>query len=86
VQLQDGCCDLAVGPSKPPDPWLLAEYIVSGLPGIGRTKASTLLQRFGSVRGVFTAGAADIAAIRGFGRKTAKVIRGALDTPSQDPA
>jgi excinuclease ABC subunit C len=58
---------------------------VSGLPRIGRTKASTLLQRFGSVRGVFTAELADIAAIRGFGRKTAEAIRTTLDTPYQDP-
>jgi excinuclease ABC subunit C len=57
---------------------------VSGLPGIGRTKANALLQRFGSVRGVFTADMADIAAIRGFGRKTAEAIRATLDTPYQD--
>jgi uncharacterized protein (DUF58 family) len=53
-----GSFDLALRPSKPADLRLLAEYIVSGLPRIGRTKASTLLQRFGSVRGVFTANAA----------------------------
>jgi ERCC4-type nuclease len=52
---------------------------------IKSTKASTLLQRFGSVRGVFTAELADIAAIRGFGRKTAEAIRTTLDTPYQDP-
>jgi hypothetical protein len=80
-RLQDGRRDLALRPSKPADPRLLAEYIVSGLPRIGRTKASILLRRFGSVRGVFTADAADIAAIRGFGRKTAEAIRAALDTP-----
>jgi ERCC4-type nuclease len=80
-RLQDGRRDLALRPSKSADPRLLAEYIVSGLPRIGRTKASILLRRFGSVRGVFTADAADIAAIRGFGRKTAEAIRAALDTP-----
>jgi ERCC4-type nuclease len=85
-RLQDGCRDLVLRPSKPADPRLLAEYIVSGLPGIGRTKARALLERFGSVRGVFTAEVADIAAIRGFGRKTAEAIRAALDTPYQDPA
>jgi ERCC4-type nuclease len=85
-RLQDGRRDLALRPSKPADPRLLAEYIVSGLPRIGRIKASTLLQRFGSVRGVFTAEVADIAEIHGFGRKTAEAIRTALDTPYQDPA
>ena len=85
-RLQDGRRDLALRPSKPADPRLLAEYIVSGLPRIGRAKASTLLQRFGSVRGVFTAEVADIAEIHGFGRKTAEAIRTALDTPYQDPA
>jgi ERCC4-type nuclease len=84
-RLQNGRRDLALRPSKPADLRLLAEYIVSGLPRIGRTKASTLLQRFGSVRGVFTAELADIAAIRGFGRKTAEAIRTTLDTPYQDP-
>jgi ERCC4-type nuclease len=84
-RLQDGRRDLGLRPSKPADPRLLAEYIVSGLPRIGHTKASTLLQRFGSVRGVFTADQTDIAAIRGFGRKTAEAIRVALDTPYQDP-
>jgi ERCC4-type nuclease len=85
-RLQDGRRDLVLRPSKPADPRLLAEYIVSGLPRIGRTKASTLLQRFGSVRGVFTADVADIAAIHGFGRKTAEAIRAALDAPYQDSA
>jgi len=49
-------------------------------------KASTLLWRFGSVRGVFAADAADMAATRGFGRKTAEAVRVGLDTPRQDAA
>jgi ERCC4-type nuclease len=85
-RLQDGRRDLALRPNKPADPRLLAEYIVSGLPRIGRTKASILLRHFGSVRGVFTADLADIAAIHGFGRKTAEAIRTALDMSYQDPA
>jgi ERCC4-type nuclease len=84
-RLQDGRRDLALRPSKPADPQLLAEFIVSGLPRIGRTKASALLQHFGSVRGVFTADPTDIAAIHGFGRKTAEAIHAALDTSYQDP-
>jgi excinuclease ABC subunit C len=85
-RLQDGRRDLALRPSKPADPRLVAGYVVSGLPRIGRTKARALLGRFGSVRGVFTADVADIAAIRGFGRKTAEAIRAALGTPYQGPA
>jgi ERCC4-type nuclease len=85
-RLQDGRRDLVLRPSKPADPRLLAEYIVSGLPRIGRAKARALLERFGSVRGVFTADVADIAAIHGFGRKTAEAIRAALDAPYQDSA
>jgi len=84
-RLQDGHRDLALSPSKLTDPRLLAEYIVSGLPRTGPMKASTLLQRFGSVRGVFTAAPTDIAAIRGFGRKTAEAIRTTLDTSYQNP-
>lgn len=84
-RLQDGRRDLALGPSKPADPRLLAEYIVSDLPRIGPTKASTLLQRFGSVRGVFTADPTDIAAVHGFGQKTAEAIGAALERSYQDP-
>jgi len=85
-RLQDGRRDLALRPNKPADPRLLAEFIVSGLPRIGRGKASTLLQRFGSVRGVFMADPTDIAAIHRFGRKTAEAIRAALDTSYLDSA
>jgi Fanconi anemia group M protein len=84
-RFQDGRHDLQLRPTKPHDPRLLAEYIVSGLPRIGRGKARLLLERFGSVRGVFTASAAEIAAIRGFGRKTAEAIRSALDGPYEPP-
>lgn len=80
-RLQDGRTDLALRPSKPADPRFMAEYIVAGLPRIGRSKAQALLTHFGSVRGVFAASAEDIAAIRGFGKKTAKAIRAAIDAP-----
>jgi ERCC4-type nuclease len=80
-RLQDGRQDLQLRPGKPVDPRLLAEFIVSGLPRIGPAKARALLTRFGSVRGVFAASPAEIAAIPGFGRKTAEAIRAALDTP-----
>lgn len=80
-RLQDGRRDLPLRPSKPTDPRVLAEFIVNGLPGVGRTRAQALLTRFGSVRGVFAADAGEIAALRGFGKKTAGLIQAALDTP-----
>jgi DNA repair protein RadC len=44
-----------------------------------------LLQHFGSVRRVNTADMADIATVRGFGRKTAGAICATLDTPYREP-
>ena len=78
-RFQDGRRDLQLRPVKPQDPRLLAEFIVCGLPRVGRAKARLLLERFGSVRGVVDASAEEIAAIRGFGKKTAAAIRAALD-------
>ncbi|MBP2300528.1 ERCC4 domain-containing protein [Azospirillum picis] len=85
-RLQDGRTDLSLRPAKPADPRLLAEYIVSGLPRVGRGKARALLGHFGSVRAVFAADAAEIAGIRGFGRKTAEAIRAALDAAYRESA
>jgi len=78
-RFQDGRRDLQLRPLKPRDPRLLAEFILCGLPRIGRGKARLLLQRFGSVRAVVDAAEEEIAAVKGFGRKTAAAIRAALD-------
>jgi Fanconi anemia group M protein len=80
-RFQDGRRDLQLRPLKPQDPRLLAEFILCGLPRIGRGKARLLLERFGSVRAVVNATEAEIAAVKGFGRKTAAAIRAALDAP-----
>ncbi|MFP4657818.1 MAG: ERCC4 domain-containing protein [Desulfonatronovibrionaceae bacterium] len=50
-------------------------FILQGLPGIGRDRAELLLETFGSVERVFTAGYDDLLQVKGIGRKTARQIR-----------
>lgn len=52
-----------------------------GAERLPRVMARMLLDHFGTVRRVFTAEPDEIAAVRGFGPKTAEAIRAALDTP-----
>lgn len=80
-RLQDDNHELPLRPTKPQDPRTLAEFIVCGLPLIGRVRARILLDHFGTVRRLFMAETDEIAEIRGFGPKTAEAIRAALDTP-----
>lgn len=53
---------------------------LSGIPGIGPHRRKLLLEAFGSVDRLKKAAVEDIAAVPGFGRKTAAAIKNALDS------
>jgi excinuclease ABC subunit C len=48
------------------------------VPGLGQARRATLLRHFGSVRKLRTATAGEIAALPGFGERTAQTIYAAL--------
>jgi len=50
-------------------------YVLQGLPGVGRERAEKLLETFGTVGGVMSAGEDELAAVEGVGRVTARKIR-----------
>jgi excinuclease ABC subunit C len=51
---------------------------LDGVPGLGPTRRATLLKRFGSLRKLRAASVPEIAAVPGFGRRTAEAVYGAL--------
>lgn len=53
---------------------------VQSLPNIGPERAEKLLNRFGSLRRVFTASDEELLTVEGLGKKTAQAIRELLDT------
>jgi len=53
-------------------------YILQGLPKIGREKADRLLDRFGSVAAVISAGIDDLQTVDGIGRNIAEKIKWAV--------
>jgi len=55
--------------------------LVSSLPGIGPKLADRALERFGTVRRVFSASVAELSAVKGIGRITAEKISAFLDAP-----
>lgn len=59
-------------------------FILQGLPGIGRDKAELLLEVFGSVEKVFTAGYEDLLEVKGIGRTTAQRIRDMVQEVASD--
>jgi ERCC4-type nuclease len=59
-------------------------FILQGLPGIGRDKAELLLEVFGSVEKVFTAGYEDLLQVKGIGRSTAQRIRDMVQEVASD--
>jgi ERCC4-type nuclease len=53
-------------------------HILQGLPGVGPERAAHLIETFGSVEAVVTAGTDQLAEVRGIGLKTAHAIRWAV--------
>ena len=53
-------------------------FILQGLPGIGRERALRLLERFGSVERVITAGREELESVEGIGKSTANKIKWAV--------
>jgi len=49
-------------------------FVLQGLPGVGPVLAGRLLERFGTLRGVITAGERELAQVRGCGPKRAAAI------------
>jgi excinuclease ABC subunit C len=57
------------------------------VPGLGERKRAALLKHFGSLRKLRAAGVDEIAAVPGFGPRTAAAVHAALATlPGQTPA
>lgn len=59
---------------------LYAEYLVEGLPGVGRRRAQQLLQHFGTPAAVMRASAPELEGVPGIGPKGARQIWDALNT------
>jgi excinuclease ABC subunit C len=57
---------------------------LDGVPGLGPARKAALLKHFGSVRKIRNAEVAEIAALPGFGKRTAEAVLGAL-TSDQPP-
>jgi len=53
-------------------------YILQGLPGVGRDRADKLLDRFGSVEAVISAGIDDLQTVDGIGKNIAEKIKWAV--------
>jgi excinuclease ABC subunit C len=66
-----------------------AALIVSeldGIPGLGPARRATLLRHFGSVRKLRAAAVSEIAAVPGFGQRTAEAVYAALHEPERGRA
>ena len=59
---------------------LYAEYLVEGLPGVGRRRAQQLLQHFGTPAAIMRASAEELGRVPGIGPKSALQIWKALNT------
>ena len=59
---------------------------LDGVPGLGPSRRTALLKHFGSVRKLRAADVDEIAAVPGFGRRTAVAVLTALHGSAGDPA
>jgi len=53
-------------------------FILQGLPGVGRERATRLLNKFGSVEAIITASIDDLQSIKGIGKNVAGEIKWAV--------
>jgi excinuclease ABC subunit C len=67
----------------------MTESALDGVPGLGDARRKALLKHFGSLKRLRAAEASDIAALPGFGPRTAEAVltalRGTTATPAIDP-
>ena len=54
------------------------ESVLDGIPGLGQVRKAALIKHFGSVKKIREATVAEIAAVPGFGTRTAEVVHAAL--------
>jgi excinuclease ABC subunit C len=59
---------------------------LDGVPGLGPSRRTALLKHFGSVRKLRAAGVDEIAALPGFGRRTAVAVLTALHGAGGEPS
>ena len=64
----------------------MVESALDGVPGLGEVRRSTLLRHFGSLKKLRAASAEEIAALPGFGARTAEAVVSALAEESRGPA
>ena len=61
----------------------MVESVLDQVPGLGEVRRKTLLAHFGSLRKLRAATVEEIAAVPGFGSKTAIAVKQALDALPQ---
>jgi excinuclease ABC subunit C len=64
----------------------MVESVLDDVPGLGEVRRKTLLKHFGSLRKLRAAEVADIAALPGFGLRTAEAVHAALAARPISPA
>jgi ERCC4-type nuclease len=72
--------------NKPKDLRLSAQFVVQGLPGVGPTSATALLNHFGTVEALMKADIAQLRKVSGIGAKTADQIRSVIEADYRNNA